>query len=365
MGQRRPLLQEIAPEELLSQDQQIQEQAPGQKIPGGPVPQPRQKPHRQQVQGRPAFPLPIASQGDVHIVPEPGPQAHMPPPPEARHGPGGIGMVKIPGQLKAQHPAQAPGHFGIPAEIEIDLEGIGQDPHPGQGRGHTLKAQDLNLAPQAPQLVRQQHLHGQTPDEQPQSLIKALHGVPPLLHLGPQDPIWGQGTGQELGKQQHFPGVAQEIFLRPGAPVHVRQIPRHLEGVKAHAQGQEHTGAPEAGPLEPGQQAEQQHQGPGQQPLPVPALLQAPPQAIGHKDQRRQKGQIPQPVPGPQGVEHQASQHQGPVSCSLGQNIVNHQHQGQKAPQKGQTVKGHTLSRLSFRAGFPAAPLPAPNLRLL
>ena len=84
----------------------------------------------------------------------------MPPAPEFRDAFGDIGIIEVDQKLKAQHIAEAAGHIGITAEIEIDLEGKGDDPDP--------RAQDpvafrglAQAVPQGPHLVGDEHFFGQ------------------------------------------------------------------------------------------------------------------------------------------------------------------------------------------------------------
>ena len=80
---------------LFQAQQQKIEEAPAKKRPVGPVPYAGEQPHNEEIPVGPPRALPASAQGDVHIVPEPGGQGDVPPPPELRHRTGEIGVVKI------------------------------------------------------------------------------------------------------------------------------------------------------------------------------------------------------------------------------------------------------------------------------
>ena len=64
---------------------------------------------------------PVAAHRDIHIVPEPAAQAHVPAAPKLRDTFGQVGIVEILNKMKAQNPAQANGHIRITGKIEIDV----------------------------------------------------------------------------------------------------------------------------------------------------------------------------------------------------------------------------------------------------
>ena len=281
----------------------------------------------------------------------------MPPAPEVPHGPGSIGMLEVPGQAEAQHPAQPQSHPGIAAEVQIQLQGIGCDAHPCQRRGHALVADIAHLTPQAADLVGQQHLHGQTQHEVPQSAVEILQTGP---GRGGQLLLQGQRVhqraGQQLGKQQHAGEKQQGLRLRRHpAPVHVDEIRRQLEGIEADGQGQRHSQTQEPRIFEEEQAAEQGRQAQHQQPPAFPGL-HPPAQEIYQRRQTQQRSQAPGPFPHADDVEHQTPQTQQRRPPAGGDQIKRRQKQRQKRENKCKRIKSHD--------GFPLFIFAGPQPRL-
>ena len=83
----------------------------------------------------PPWPHPVAPQGDVDIVPEPGGQGDVPPPPEVGDGHRQVGMVKVFQEMETKHAAHADGHVTVAGEVEVDLQSVGHGPQPRHGGG--------------------------------------------------------------------------------------------------------------------------------------------------------------------------------------------------------------------------------------
>ena len=107
-------------------------QAPQHKGPVGPMPKACGEKDDEFIEIGAGRSLPVAPQWDVQIVPEPGAEGDVPPPPELLDGLGGIGQVEVLQKPEAEHPAQADGHVAVTAEVEIDLQGVAHRPQPGQ-----------------------------------------------------------------------------------------------------------------------------------------------------------------------------------------------------------------------------------------
>ena len=60
----------------------------------------------------------------------------MPPAPELGDGAGDVGIVKVLQKVESKHPAKANGHVRIAGEVEVDLEGVGNDAQPRKAGGH-------------------------------------------------------------------------------------------------------------------------------------------------------------------------------------------------------------------------------------
>ena len=94
LADRRPAPAQMA---VLFQHQQHKiEQAPHDKGPVGPVPDSGEQPHHKEVSDVLSLGVyPAAPQGEVYIVPEPGGQGDVPPPPELRDRAGDIGIIEV------------------------------------------------------------------------------------------------------------------------------------------------------------------------------------------------------------------------------------------------------------------------------
>ena len=124
------LLQKL-PQQILFQHEPHKEvQAPEDEIPAGSMPEASAEPDEKDVPHRPPCPHPAAAKGDVQVLPEPCGQGNVPPPPEFRHRGGGIGIVEVFREVKAQHLPHADGHVGVAGKVEVDLEAEGRDAQP-------------------------------------------------------------------------------------------------------------------------------------------------------------------------------------------------------------------------------------------
>ena len=132
-----PALFEVGQEEELFQSQQHKiVQAPADEVPVRAVPDAGEQFDDEQVEDLSLEALAVAAEGDIHILPEPAGQRHVPAPPELGDGRGDIGVVEVLGEVEAQHLAHADAHQGVAGKVEIELERVGDDAQPDQrGRG--------------------------------------------------------------------------------------------------------------------------------------------------------------------------------------------------------------------------------------
>lgn len=81
-------------------------------------------------------------------------------------------MFKIDGYCESHHSSQAYCHHGIAVKVKIQLETVGEYPHPCYRRRYALKAYCLYIAEAASYAVSQQDLKAHAQGEDPQALIK-------------------------------------------------------------------------------------------------------------------------------------------------------------------------------------------------
>ena len=226
-------------------------QAPQHKGPVGPVPKACGEKDDELVQIGAGRPLPVAPQGDVQIVPEPGAEGDVPPPPELLDGLGGVGQVEVLQKPEAEQPAQADGHVAVSAEVKVDLQGVAHRPQPGQAEVQLGGRQGEHRVGHLPGGVGQEHLLSQAEDKPAQAGQGQLRGQLPPVDLAGHVVVDDDGTGDELGKEGD---VQQQLPRVPGPPlrmaVDVDDVAHPLEGIEGDADGQHD---PREGQIRPGQ----------------------------------------------------------------------------------------------------------------
>ena len=67
-----------------------------------------------------------SEEADVEVVPEKRGQRDVPTAPEILDTTGEVGVSKILGEAHAHHEGNTDGHIGVPREIEVNLEAVGE-----------------------------------------------------------------------------------------------------------------------------------------------------------------------------------------------------------------------------------------------
>ena len=216
--------------------------------------QARQRPDDEGVEHAPQEATAAAAQGDVHIVPEEGAQAHVPAAPEFGDSPGDVGIVEIFQIMQAQHVTHADGHVGVSGEVQIDVQTVGDDAQPGAchrqlsqglqigcelGRiGQHTVSQDQGIS-QCAAGVGQQALFGKTGAEPGNTLGPLGLSGCAAEQIVVDGLVADDGTGDALveqsGIQQHVPVALLGLGI---LPVYVDDISQQLEGVEGNADGQ-------------------------------------------------------------------------------------------------------------------------------
>ena len=233
---KNTVLFQKAQQHQLFQDQQGRKiEAPAKEIPSSSMPEARQQPDNKDIAQLLFHSLSIAPQGDIHIVPEPAAQGHMPPPPELRNAGGDIGIVEVFREPEAQKRAQTDGHITVAGKIEIDVQGVAQGIEPGKEHAAILGSPPCGA--DFPQKVGKQYFLSQAHQESGHALLKV--SPPALFQLLRHIRIPDNRAGNELREHGHVAGKVNGIFLHLGlSPVHVHRIAENLEGVKADANRQ-------------------------------------------------------------------------------------------------------------------------------
>ena len=235
----RQAVKEPLEQVLLDQEQDAVIKAPDDKGPGSAVPDAGKKPDDHDVADVPQGTFPVAAQGDIDILPEPGPQGDMPSAPEFGSAQGHIGIIEVLGDGEAKHLADADGHIRITAEVKIDLQGKGPDHKPGQNDRHLRIRQGRDLAVHIAEAVRQQDLLAQAADKHGHAGGDLRPVEPVGAKLRRKVHIADDGSGGDLCKEGHENPVVDEIYLgRLILSVHIDQIGQDREGKKGNTDGQ-------------------------------------------------------------------------------------------------------------------------------
>ena len=224
-------------------------QTPQDERPIRSVPDSRQEPYHEEIEDMPCFRFhPVSAQRNVDIIPEPAGQGDMPTPPELRNGTGNIRIVEVFIEVKPEHLSQTDGHIRISAEIEINLEGVGQCSQPGHScRQRHIPAEPLHRSVSEPKgmirnqchVIGQKHLLAQ-PDNKPHHTVgKILHVLLSVVDLIRNGLIPHNRSGDELRKEGDVQAHIQQILLGlPPSPVHVDYIGDCLKRKKRNSDWQ-------------------------------------------------------------------------------------------------------------------------------
>ena len=166
----------------------------------------------------------------------------MPPAPELGDAGGGVGQIEVGRALKAHHQAQTVAHLRIAGKIEVELEGIGKNPQPGQrqrGVGQTNPSDPDDILPQSGNGIRQDDLFRHSKDKHLGALLGPGQGAAScgvMERLG-HFPIFDNGANNELGIHQNIRRKRHHAALRFYlAGIDVGKIADELEGIIADAQ---------------------------------------------------------------------------------------------------------------------------------
>ena len=172
----------------------------------------------------------------------------MPASPEFRNGTGNVRIIEIFIEVKPEHFSQSDGHIRISAEIEVNLEGIGQRPQPGHPcRQRHVCAEPLHRSVSEPKgvirnqrhVIGQQHLLSQSGNKAYHTVGKVLQVLLPIINLIRNGFIPHNRSGDELRKKGDVQANIQQIFLRLApSPVHVDYVGNRLEREKRNSDRQ-------------------------------------------------------------------------------------------------------------------------------
>ena len=151
------LLEELAQESLFQNQQDGEVESPDEEVPARPCQMPVAAHTTRRLKNSRGL-LTRLPPGDIEVLPEPGAEGDVPPPPELGDRLGDIGVVEVAHELEAQHPAQAHSHVGVAGEVEVELESESGHAQPCPSSGELPGGEGQNGIPQLADVVGQQDL---------------------------------------------------------------------------------------------------------------------------------------------------------------------------------------------------------------
>ncbi len=225
---------------LVADQQEPVPRAPGRERPVGAVPEPAEHHGRHQVEAPARGRAAVAAQRDIEVVAQPERERHVPAPPEVARRRGLVRAVEVLRQLDAEEPAEADGHVGVAAEVEVDLERVAEQAEPGL-RGVERQRRGEHRVDEVAETVRDQDLLAEPHAEQQDALAPARGdaGAGDAGELGDELVMAREGARDQVREEAHEPGEPDEVALRRSlAAPHVDDVGERLEGVEADARRQ-------------------------------------------------------------------------------------------------------------------------------
>ena len=178
----------------------------------------------------PELTLPVAAQGDVHILPEPAAQGHMPPAPELPEGFGQIRHIEILAHGDAKHPGQTQHHIDTAGEVAVKLQGVQE--HGSQGIGALVFGRiRADGADNDAKSCRDHILLHQAPYRPGSALKNAFPGDPAARQRPAHGIVALDGANKQMGNISHKQGVAEQIPLRLILSlIHIHIVGNDLQG---------------------------------------------------------------------------------------------------------------------------------------
>ena len=175
----------------------------------------------------------------VHILAEPAAQGDVPAAPELGGRAGQVGVVEVVQKFEAQHTAQTDGHVGVAREVEVQLEGEGQNAQPcAQGGQFSHGGGQIDI-PELTDGVGQKHLLCAAHHKALGARGKLVGGVVTVFQLLVQILVLQDGAGDQLGEQGDEGAEGDDVALGAGVTaVDVDGVAHGLEGVEGDADGQ-------------------------------------------------------------------------------------------------------------------------------
>lgn len=214
------------------------EQPPAEEGPVGTMPGTSERPDNEKIQNMPRGRNPVSAQRNIHIVPEPAAEGHVPATPEFCGTFRNVGIIEVFRKMESEHEAKADGHIGISGEIEINLQSVGNGSQPGGGHGSRCTVIEYVVGHLC-HIIGNQYFLGKPINKAEHAIRKQIPGFRPCPDFIHNRGIADNRPGYQLGKKSDIQGNIKKILLyRNFLVVHIENIGEYLEGEKGNAKGQ-------------------------------------------------------------------------------------------------------------------------------
>lgn len=178
----------------------------------------------------------VASERDVEVIAKKRGKGDVPAAPEFGDAGRFVGGVEVLDEVEAEEFGEPDGHVRVGREVEIDLEGVGEDSGPsGKGRQIARTCTEGSIGDEA-HGVGNEDLFGESKTETGEAERELAEGVLAVAHLMGDDAIPDDGAGDEVREKRDETGEIEERLCGFGvAAIKVDAVAEALENVEGDA----------------------------------------------------------------------------------------------------------------------------------
>ena len=177
----------------------------------------------------------IAAEGDVEVLAKPGREGDVPAAPEVGEGACEVGGIEVFGEEESEHEAEADGHVGVSAEVEVDLHRVAYGAEPCVGGG-AVCGLECGVGEMAAG-VGEDDFFGESEQEKEGASCEVLGGFCAVAELFSEEGELEDGSGDEVGQHGGEAGEIDEVLHGCGvSAIDVDDVAEGLEGVEADAE---------------------------------------------------------------------------------------------------------------------------------
>ena len=179
----------------------------------------------------------IAAERDVEVFAKPGREGDVPSAPEVGEGGCEVGGIEVFGEEESEHESESDGHVRVPAEVEVDLEGVadGSEPCVGGGAVRGLEGGISEMAAG----VCEDDFFGESEQEEEGAAGEVLGGFGAVAKLFGEEGELEDGACDKVGEHGGEAGEIDEVLHGCSvSAIDVDDVAEGLEGVEADAEGE-------------------------------------------------------------------------------------------------------------------------------